>query len=206
MGTNLIPTNVLNLQPPSRICQRQKWIKKIWPRCSLLVSRRNCCLWGKTKHQHCFRHYTTCRRSEPQTFWCLLSVSYLSLLLRLSEECLFMSLGLRGTVKYFQAYVKPGITKRLQNLMITFFMDIGESDSAADETFIKRFLQIWGSSILRQSWNGRSRLALLTFLRVLSLNRSHLTPPINFRGDEVAKKSRNSNISLIYISICLTFG
>lgn len=122
MGTNLIPTNVLNLQPPSRICQKQKWIKKIWPRCSLLVSRRNCCLWGKTKHQHWFCHYTTCRRSEPQTFWFLLSVSYLGLLLRLSEECLFMSLGLRGTVKYFQAHVKPGITKRLQNLLITFFL------------------------------------------------------------------------------------
>lgn len=60
--------------------------------------------------------------------------------------------------------------------------------------------------MLRRSWNERSRLVLFTFLRLRPLNISHLTPPINFRGDEAAKNSRNSNISLIYISICLTFS
>lgn len=64
----------------------------------VLVSRCNCCLRGKTKHQH-----RLSLRSESQTFWFLLSVSYLSLLLQLSEECLFMSHALTGTGEYFQS-------------------------------------------------------------------------------------------------------
>lgn len=73
----------------------------MWPTSSLLVSPRDCCLRGKAKHQRRFR-----RRSEPQTFWFLLSVSYLGLLLQLSEECLFMSLALKGTSEYFQSDIR----------------------------------------------------------------------------------------------------
>lgn len=57
---------------------------------------------------------------------------------------------------------------------------------------------MWESFLLEQSWNGRlvkRRAALFTFLRIVPLNISHLTPQINFSRDEVEKKSWNSNIS-----------
>lgn len=61
-----------------------------------------------------------------------------------------------------------------------------------------------GSFWRGEGWNWRSRVALFTFLRIVPLNISHMTPQINFTRDEVGKNSWNSNISLMYIPIGLT--
>lgn len=70
---------------------------------------------------------------------------------------------------------------------------------------ISLWRQICGSFGLDERWNERSRLAVFTFLRVVPAQRVSLTPRINFGRDEVGRNSWNSNNSLMYIPIVLTF-
>lgn len=128
----------------------------------LLVSCCNCCLQSTNAGVVVTQ---PCRRSEPQTFWFLLSVSYLGLLLWLSGDTLFMSLFLRGTVKYFQADIKSQTWNNWTSNRISllpFFIYIS-GWKAADERidchhFISRHVN-WSWIDMNQSlepfWEGK---------------------------------------------------
>lgn len=97
--------------------------KNIWPRSKLLVSRCHCCLWGKAKHQLWFSHY----HKLPQVWVTDILVSTICLLSRSPPPIVWRMFIYESRFKKHRqikliSKPTPGITERLQNLMITFFL------------------------------------------------------------------------------------
>lgn len=209
MGSNLISTNALNPQARLRICQKQKLIKNNSGRGAAFWFLVIIAVWRKGNAPTPVQSL----RNQPQVWVtdvlvstiCLLSWTHPLIVWRMFIYESRLGRHRQILPSLYQTPFLEKLQTPTESHDYLFYRRWWE-DSPADEKFLKHCLQIWGFSMLRRSWNGRSRLVLFTFLRLRPLNISHLTPPINFRRDEAAKNSRNSNISLIYISICLTFS